>query len=230
MVDNEGNALDITLRIAKVATAEGVTGKLLKINDPSEVATDKTTIVAWLDPADNALVEGRRYEAQQRIILKVKKRVTNNEEGMGDVILNIKNLIKGHGGMLFKGEDLSSQTYIDNTTSIYFTTLDSTIGAVKGVWWTRSHSILTIKVKDDAGAIETMRLRATNDDSYVMNSGLSAGRNNTLKIVYNAEDNPTLSSGTHYKSVKPFTIDARMWHKEGKVKDRMYVEVDMVIP
>jgi hypothetical protein len=230
MVDNNGTALDIRVRIAKVATAEGVGGKLLKINDPSEVETDKTTIVVWLDPADNVLIEGRRYEAQQRIILNVKKRVTNNEERMGDVILNIKDLIKGHGGMIFNGEDLSSQTYIDDATSIYFTALDSTIGAVKGVWWRGGHSILTIKVKDDEGAIVTMKLRATNNDNYLMNSGLNAGWNNILKILYSPEDNPTLSSGTHYKSVRPFTLDARMWHKQDKVKDRMYVEVDMVIP
>jgi len=132
--------------------------------------------------------------------------------------------------MVFNGEDLQSKIYKDDSTSIYFTALDSKIGSTKGVWWTGGHTMLTIKVKDDTGTIKTMKLRATNDNSYLMNSGLSAGWDNTLKLVYNAEDNPTLSSGTHYKSVTPFTIDARMWHKQAKVKDRMYVEVDMVVP
>ena len=230
MVDNEGKGIDIKLRIAKIATADGVSGKLLKINDPSEVATDKTTVVVWLDPSDNSIVEGRRYEARQRIILKVKKRVTNNEETMGDVILNVKDLIKGHGGMVFNGTALQSQTYKDASTSIYFTALDSKVGSTKGVWWTGGYTMLTIKVKDDTGAMKSMKLRATNDDSYVMNSGLSASWDNTLKLVYNAEDNPTLSSGTRYKSLTPFTIDARMWHKQDKVLDRMYIEVNMVIP
>jgi hypothetical protein len=229
MLDDEGNELDMKLRIAKVATADGVAGKLLKINDPSEVGTDKTTIVAWLDPADNTIVEGRRYEARQRIILKVKKRVTNNEESMGDVILNVKDLIKGHGGMVFNGTTLQSQTYKDDSTSIYFVALDAEVGVTSGVWAKGGYNLLNIKVKDDNGVESIVKLRATNDNSWTMNAGLNADWNNTLKIFYDAEDNPTLVSGTHYKSLTSFTIDARMWHKEDKVKDRMYVEVDMVV-
>jgi len=72
-----------------------------------------------------------------------------------------------------------------------------------------------------------MKLRGTND-GHTMNSGLLAHWGNTLKLVYKAEDNPNLQSNTHYKSITPVAIDAKMWHKGSKVADRLYIGVDFI--
>ncbi len=226
VVDDLGKELDIKIRIAKVATTEGIKGKLLKINDPSEVATDKTQIVAWIDPTDNIFDEERRYDARQRIILKVKERVINNEETMGTVILNLKNLINGHA-LTFNGDDFT-QKYSDDSTSIYFTALDSTVGPTSGNWFGSGYTTLSIKVHDEDGVESTVKLRA-NNNSHLMNAGQNAGWDNTLKIVYDSNDNPTFVSGARYKTAVPFVIDARMWHKQSKVKDRMYINIDMLV-
>ena len=227
-VDDLGKDMDIKIRVAKIATTDGINGKLLKINDPSEVSTDKTKIVAWIDPNDNSFEDGRIYTANQRIILKVKKRVQNNEELMGKVILNIKDLIKGHT-LTFDGTDFSSKTFKDDSTSIYFTALDLDIGPTSGVWFGSGYSMLNIKVQDNNGMIKTVKLRAKNNN-YKMNAGQNASWDNTLKIVYNSEDNGEFITGTHYRTITPFVIDARMWHKSSKVIDRMYIGIDFIVP
>ena len=89
--DNLGHDKDIIVRIAKI----GAGGKLLKINDPTEVDRDKTKIVVWINKDDNSLEEGKVYTARKRVILHVKKRVENNEESMGNVVLSIKNILQG---------------------------------------------------------------------------------------------------------------------------------------
>lgn len=226
-VDDLGKDMDIKIRIAKIATADGINGKVLKINDPSEVATDVTKVVAWIDPTDNTFEEGRLYTAGQRIILKVKKRVQNNEEFMGNMILNLKDLIKGHG-LTFNGETFT-QKYIDDSTSIYFTTLDSTVGPTSGNWFGSGYTTLSIKIKDENGVEAVLKLRA-NNNSRQMNAGQNADWDNILKIAYDSADNTGLVSGTRYRTITPFVIDARMWHKGSKVKDRMYVGVDFVVP
>ncbi len=227
VVDDLGAERDIKVRIAKLATGE-LDGKLLKVNDPTAVSTEKTQIVVWIDGADNQLEANRIYSSSSRVVLRAKKRVENNEEYMGDVIIDIQDLIQGHG-VTFTGEDLLSKTYQDDDTAFYFTTLDANIGPSTGVWWTSGETTLLVPVKDDNGTVSTMKLTATNNDSYLMNSAMSAGWEYALTLRYDADDNPTLESGKHYTTVMPFTIDARMWHKESRVNDRMYVEVDMVL-
>jgi len=83
------------------------------------------------------------------------------------------------------------------------------------------------KVKDENGGNAVLKLRA-NNNSRQMNAGQNANWDNTLKIVYDGTDNAGLISGKRYKTITPFVLDARMWHKENKVKDRMYIGVDFV--
>ncbi len=224
-VDDLGKDKDIIVRIAKV----GANGKLLKINDPSEVEGDKTKIVAWITSDDNSLEENRVYTARQRVILSVKKRVTNNEESMGSVVLNVKDLMQGASKVINK-ESYTGETIKDDSTSIYFVALQSSIGSTKGVWWQEGYSTLSVPVVDSSGNKFTMYLRAYNNQSYKMNTGLVANWDNTLSIKYFSEDNPNLVSGDEYKTIKPFTIDAKMWHKEDKTKRRYYFSLDITVP
>jgi hypothetical protein len=87
--------------------------------------------------------------------------------------------------------------------------------------------MLSIKVNDDNGGDAVLKLRA-NNNSRQMNAGQNANWDNILKIVYDGTDNVGLISGKRYKTITPFVLDARMWHKENKVKDRMYIGVDFV--
>ncbi len=224
-IDDLGHDKDILVRVAKVGSG----GKLLKINDPSEVEGDSTKIIAWISSEDNSLEEGRVYTARQRVILNVKKRVTNDEESMGKVVLNVKNLVRGVSKVIDK-ESYTGETIKDDSTSVYFVALDSKIGPTKGVWWNNGYSTLNIPVVDSSGNRATMHLRAYNDNSYKMNTGLVAGWDNTLTIKYFSEDNPDLISGKEYKSIKPFTIDAKMWHKSDKTKKRYYFSIDFTVP
>ena len=226
--DDLGNDLDLKIRVAKVATSEGLSGKLLKINDPSSVETNSTTIIVWMDPTDNSLEDTRLYTAAQKIILNVKKRVENNEEKMGEVILNVKDIINGRT-ITFDKKSFKSKTYKEPKSSVYFTTLESNVGPVKGAWLAKGYATLNIPVKDDNNNTITLKLRA-NNNSYKMNAGQNANWNNVLKINYKQEDNPTIEEGTHLKSVKTFTIDAKMWHKQGKLIDRLYVDIDFTTP
>ena len=223
--DDLGHDKDIIIRMAKVDT----NGKLLKINDPSEVGSDSTRVIAWISPEDNSLDDGRIYTARQRVILKVKKRVTNNEKKMGTVVLDINNLMQGVSRVINKTE-FTSETIKENNSSIYFVTLKDNIGPIKGVWWKKGYTTLKIPVVDNSGNKYTMKLRAYNDDDYKMNSGLSADWDNTLSIKYLSKDNPDLVSAKEYKTVKPFTIDAKMWHKDDKLKIRYYFKVDLTVP
>ncbi len=223
--DDLGHDKDIIVRIAKI----GVGGKLLKINDPSEVATNSTKVIAWISREDNDLEEGRHYTSRQRVILNVKKRVTNNEESMGSVVLNVKDLMQGVSKVINTTEFVG-ETIKDNATSVYFVALNSNIGPTQGVWWNNGYSTLNIPVVDSSGSKFTMHLRAYNDNNYKMNTGLSASWNNTLSIKYFNEDNPNLASGKEYKSIKPFTIDAKMWHKSDNTKNRYYFNVDIALP
>ncbi len=227
VVDDTGKEQDIKVRIAKVATTDGIEGKLLKINDPTAVTTTKTKIVAWIDSGDNQLQSGRIYTARHRIVLKAKKQVTNNEEYMGNIILNIKDLMIGEN-VTITTANWSSQTFEDDSTSIYFVALNPEVGPTTGVWFGGGHSIVNIKVQGDNGESKTLKLRGTNN-GYTMNSGENAGWNNTLVIEYNSDDND-LTSGVRYKSIAPIAIDARMWHKGSKLFKRLYLGVDMVIP
>jgi len=63
-----------------------------------------------------------------------------------------------------------------------------------------------------------------------MNAGQNANWNNVLKINYKQEDNPTIEEGTHLKTLKAFTVDARLWHKNSKIIDRLYMDVDFTTP
>ena len=223
--DNLGHDKDIIIRIAKVKAD----GKLLKINDPSEVAGESTKVIAWISPEDNSLEDGRVYIARQRVILHVKKRVTNNEESMGNVVLNVKNLMQGVNKVINTTE-FTGETIKDDSTSVYFVALNSDIGPTKGVWWTSGYSVLNVPVIDNSNNKFTMHLRAYNNRDYKMNSGLSASSDNTLSIKYFSEDNPNLESGKEYKSIMPFTIDAKMWHKSDKTKKRYYFSIDLTTP
>ncbi len=223
--DDLGHDKDIIIRMAKVDTD----GKLLKINDPSEVNSDSTKVIAWISPEDNSLEDNRIYTARQRVILKVKKRVTNNEKKMGTVILDINNLMQGVSRVINKTE-FTSETIKDNNTSVYFVTLKDSIGATKGVWWKKGYTTLKIPVADNSGNKFTIKLRAYNDDDYKMNSGLSADWDNTLSIKYLSKDNPNLVSSKEYKTIQPFTIDAKMWHKDDKLYKRYYFSVDLIAP
>ncbi len=223
--DDLGHDKDIIIRMAKVDT----NGKLLKINDPSEVGSDSTRVITWISPEDNSLDDGRIYTARQRVILKVKKRVTNNEKKMGTVVLDINNLMQGVSRVINKTE-FTSETIKENNSSIYFVTLKDNIGPIKGVWWKKGYTTLKIPVVDNSGNKYTMKLRAYNDDDYKMNSGLSADWDNTLSIKYLSKDNPDLVSAKEYKTIKPFTIDAKMWHKDDKLKIRYYFKVDLTVP
>ena len=122
------------------------------------------------------------------------------------------------------------ETFKDDSTSVYFAALQSSIGPTAGVWWQNGHSTLNIPVVDANGNKATMHLRAYNDGDYKMNTALYADWDNTLSIKYFSEDNPDLVSGKEYKSVKSFTIDAKMWHKGDKIKKRYYFSVDLTIP
>ena len=224
MTDNLGNDKDVIVRVAKVGTG----GKLLKINDPSEVEGDTTKVVAWISPDENNLEENRIYTARQRVILHVKNRVTNNEESMGNVVLNIKDLMRGVSKTIDSTE-FTNETIKDDETSVYFVALQSKIGPTQGVWWQNGYSTLNIPVVDNSGNNSTMHLRAYND-GYKMNAGINAGWDNTLTIKYFSEDNPNLESATEYKSIKPFTIDAKMWHKSDKTKKRYYFSIDITTP
>ncbi len=224
-VDDLGNDKDIIVRIAKVLS----NGKLLKINDPSEVDGSSTKIVAWISNEDNNLAEERSYTSRQRVILHVKKRVTNNEENMGKVVLNVKDLMKGISKTIDKTE-YSADTIKDSETSVYFVALKSSIGPTSGVWWKRGYSILNVPVTDEKGNKFIMHLRAYNNSNYKMNTALVANWDNTLSIKYFSEDNPNLVSSKEYKSIAPFTIDAKMWHKEDRIKKRYYFSVDLVVP
>jgi hypothetical protein len=226
VVDDTGKELDIKVRIAKLATGN-IEGKLLKINDPTAVTTTKTKIVAWINSSDNQLETNRIYTARHRIVLKAKKRVTNNEEYMGNIILNLKDLMLGES-ITITTENWSSKTFEDDETSIYFVALNPEVAPTTGVWFGSGHSIVNIKVQDSNGVIETMKLRGTNN-GYTMNSGENAGWNNTLVLEYNSDDN-SLTSGVRYKSIAPVAIDARMWHKEDKIRERIYIGVDIIIP
>jgi hypothetical protein len=94
VLDDLGKEQDIKVRIAKLATGE-LEGKLLKLNDPTAVTTEKTQVVVWIDSSDNQLDSNRIYHSTSRVVLRTKKRVKNNEEYMGDVIINIKDLNVG---------------------------------------------------------------------------------------------------------------------------------------
>jgi len=228
VVDNTGKELNMKLHIAKVATKKGLEGTLLKINDPTEVETDKTEIVAWIGNHDNQLDANRTYTARHRIVLKAKKRVKNNEESMGNLILNIQEVIPGET-LTIKTDNWSSPTLKDDTTSIYFVALDKKVGATSGVWAKSGYNILTIPVEDEDGAVKNIKLRAKNDSSWTMNSALNADWDNTLNIYYESEDN-NLTSGVRYKSLMPMAIDAKMWHKGNKLFKRYYLNFDMVLP
>ncbi len=224
-VDDLGNDKNIIVRVAKI----GNNGKLLKINDPSEVKGDSTKIVAWISSEDNNLAEGRSYTSRQRVILHIKKRVTDNEEKMGIAVLNIINLIQGKTQVI-NNADYTGETIKDSESSVYFTALKNSIGPTKGVWWKKGYSTLNVPVKDKDGNKFIMHLRGYNNNDYKMNSGLSKSWDNTLSIKYFSEDNPDLKSGERYKSIMPFTIDAKMWHKEDKIKKRYYFSIDLKTP
>ena len=226
VVDDQGKEQDIKVRIAKVATGD-IEGKLLKINDPTAVSTSKTKIVAWIDNNDNQLESGRIYTARHRIVLKAKKRVTNNEEHMGNIILNLKDLILGESQTMTT-TNWSSQTLEDDSTSIYFVALNPEVAPTTGVWFGDGHSIVNIKVQGDNGETKIMKLRGTNN-GYTMNSGENAGWDNALVLEYNSDDND-LTSGVRYKSVAPIAIDARMWHNGDKLLKRFYLETDITVP
>ena len=226
VVDDQGKEQDIKVRIAKVATGD-IEGKLLKINDPTAVSTSKTKIVAWIDNNDNQLESGRIYTARHRIVLKAKKRVTNNEEHMGNIILNLKDLILGESQTMTT-TNWSSQTLEDDSTSIYFVALNPEVAPTTGVWFGDGHSIVNIKVQGDNGETKIMKLRGTNN-GYTMNSGENAGWDNALVLEYNSDDND-LTSGVRYKSIAPIAIDARMWHNGDKLLKRFYLETDITVP
>jgi hypothetical protein len=226
-VDDKGKEQDIKIRIAKVATKEGVDGKLLKINDPSSVESNTTEVVAWIQSGDNLLDPKRVYRATHRVILKVKKRVTNNEESMGDVVLNLQNCMLGDDQTITQ-ENWSSQTFHDDSTSIYFVALNDAVGPTKGVWFHQGYSEIAIAVIGDNGEKNRVYLRGQNND-YTMNSGENADWDNTLKLVYDDDDN-NLTSGVHYKSIMPVTIDAKMWHKNQKLLHRFHINIDITAP
>jgi hypothetical protein len=227
VIDNTGKELDIKVRIAKLATGD-IDGKLLKINDPTAVTTTTTKIVAWIDSSDNQLEANRIYTARYRIVLKVKKRVTNNEEYMGNIILNIQNLMLGES-LTITAERWSGHKFDDDSTSVYFVALDPEVAPTTGVWFGNGYTSVKIKVQDSSGNIKTLTLRGTNN-GYTMNSAENADWDNALVLEYHSEDNEELISGEAYKSIAPITIDAKMWHKNRELKERMYIGVDMVVP
>jgi len=226
VIDDQGKEQDIKVRIAKLATGD-INGKLLKINDPTAVTSAKTEIVAWIDTSDNQLETNRIYTARHRIVLKAKKRVTNNEEYMGDIILNIKDLMIGEQHLI-NTERWQSQIFEDDSTSIYFVALNPDVAPTTGVWYANGYSTVNIQVQGDNGEIKTLKLRGTNNN-YTMNSGEVAGWNNSLVLEYHDEDND-LSSGVRYRSIMPISIDAKMWHKGGALLKRFSLSVDITAP
>ncbi|SFV70267.1 putative RTX toxin hemolysin-type calcium-binding protein [hydrothermal vent metagenome] len=227
--DDSGAEKDITVRMAKLYDGT-INGKILKINDPTEVTTDKTKYVVWIDPSDNNFEDNRVYKALQRTIFTVKKRVQNNEETMGKFILNVKDLIKG------KSLTMSSETFEkiyepNPDTSYYFTVNDSSIGPIKDEgWYTEGTTKLSIKVVDDNGNEKSVILSANHQDKYKMGAGIVANQHDKLTIKYNPEDNTNIESGKHYKTLKPFVVNTRMWHKGGDIYDRLYISIDFTTP
>lgn len=225
VVDNNDVAIDIRVHIAKLT----VDGRLLKINDPTYINNDKTEIITWIDFDDNQMEESKSYNAVKKLVLKVKYRDTNNEYSMGSISIDINNLLEGHSEV-FNTLKYKSEKYHDDSTSIYFVTHNSSIGATKGVWAKSGKSTLRVKVVDDNKTEYEIKLMATNNNRWTMPSGLNPKWDNTLKINYNQDDNPDIPLGTHLKSLNPIIIDALMWHKNNEIRDRIYLSVDFTTP
>ncbi len=225
VVDQEdGKEESLVIRIAK---KDG--DKLLKMNDPTEVSTDSSEYIIWIDPSDNPnLKPNHVYNAKNRIVLIAKKRVQNNEEYMGDIIINVKDLVKGEN-IVVNELPYKSEVFIDNSTSIYFTAITNVVGPIMGVWFKEGYSLINVKVVDDNNQTATIKLRATNADKYQLNSGTLKEENNWLTFEFDPEDNPNIELDKHYKSIKPIVIDAKMWHKNSKLKKRFYFSFDLTI-
>ncbi len=224
VIDELGNGFTLKVNIAKVTND----GKLLKINDPSSVRSSKTKVIAWIDPNENNVPLNTIYHSEKRVILTVKKRVQNNEEYMGKVVLNVKDLVNTDKSYTFNGKDLIIE-YKD-LSSVYLVTLNSTIGPTAGFLNTRGETKLNIPVVDDNGNKDILKVKVTNDEYYKMNSARSSGAKNRFIFHFSKLDNPNLKSGMHYKSQYPFAVDAKMWYKNHKIAERFYFNVDMVVP
>ena len=236
-VDSDGNSIVLHLRAAKTTTDDGVDGTKIAMNDTTEVDVNETSLVVWIDADDNNLEAGKVYSVTDPIYINVK----DDNTTIRRVKISISDFIAP-----------VALTYNDTTTpfvrgypeiedsSTFFVAVNEEQGVTNGVWENNNtYTPLTVKVKDDNGNSFDLKLRARRDvyqtdgesGTYViMNSGMIYGKDNAFLLYYEAEDNPDLSSGTHYKGSELLIIDAKLWHVDQKLREQMQISVDITTP
>jgi type 1 fimbria pilin len=236
-VDSNGNSVVIYLRAAKTTTEDGIDGTKIAMNDTTEVDANTTSLVLWIDADDNNFQEGQIYSVTDPIYINVK-------EG-NDTIRRIKVDVEDFIAPKTLTYDDASATLIEGfeeieDSSTYFVATTDAQGPTVGVWENNtSYTPLFVKVKDDDGNPFTLQLRAKRDvyqtdgesGTYViMNSGIIYGKNNAFVLSYDAEDNPSLSSQTHYEATELLIINAKLWHSDRKLREQMQIKVDITTP
>ncbi len=228
-VDNKGNGVDLTINIAKIDS----NGLMYKINDPVKMNTDKTKIVAWLSEKEkDKLAKGISYSLKKPLNLKVTQRDTNTDLYLGRINIDVKNLMKSTYEIVFSGEQVKSHKYLDEESTTYFSIYDKNVADISYKWAEGGYTALKIKVKDDAGNMKTMTIKATkNDDGHTIGSGTTWNKPDFAIFSYDQGLNPDLPSNTHYKSVDPVIITAYGHSGNGdKAMDRFKFTIDMTTP
>jgi hypothetical protein len=236
-VDSDGNALVIKLRAAKTITDDGVDGEMIAMNDTSDSDSNETSLVVWIDPDDNDFEDGKLYSVSDPIYINVQddnSTIRRIKVDLDELIVPKTLTYSDSNSTLIEGfEEIED-------SSTFFVAVSEEQGVTNGVWENNNtYTPLTVKVKDDNGNPFDLKLRARRDAYHVegdsgtyviMNSGMIYGKNNAFLLYYEAEDNPDLSSGTHYKGSELLIIDAKLWHVDQKLREQMQISVDITTP
>ena len=207
------------------------------MNDTTSSNGTNTSLIIWIDPNDNNFVDGRIYSVKDTPIIKVMQ----DDKMIGQIIVKIKDFQLPHIMNITDStkEYIRSYPKIENS-STYFVAINPSQGPTKAVWsYTAPSEKLTIKVKDDNGNIYDMKLSTKRDgfrysgkSGYYndINSGGPWGgyNGNALIIWFDKSVNPNLPAG-HYKSIEPVILNARLWHQHYKLREVLYINVDMDI-
>jgi len=240
VADQDGVEKTLYLRAAKTITANLEDGDKIAMNDTTTVDPNNapfTSLIIWMDPNDNTLETSKIYKAIEPLYIEVKKddqTIKLLELKLGEIIAPTNITYSDPSSTLIR----SYPKMEDSST--YFVTLDPSQGPTSGVWENdTSYTTLNIKVTDSSQNEKILHLRAQRDaysssgDSSVkviINSAIVYGKDNALLISYDPSDNPDLTSGETYSAKELLVIDAKLWHADKKLRERLYLDINITAP